>query len=216
MTPDFLLLAGTAIAIAVTHTILGPDHTIPFIAISRARAWSMRRTMLVTFICGIGHVLSSVVIGLGGLYMGAKLFRLTNLESVRGTIAGWLLLGFGLAYLVWGLRHAYKARNSVEALNGKPLDKSITPWVLFIIFAFGPCEPLIPLLMFPAAQASMSAVWLISGIFGICTIGTMMGIVAAATKGLSVFSRASMTRYSHALAGGAVTLCAAGMVFFGL
>jgi nickel/cobalt transporter (NicO) family protein len=70
-------------------------------------------------------------------------------------------------------------------------------------------------IMFPAAQASMSTVWMISGVFGVFTIGTMMTVVALATKGLGVFSRASFARFSHALAGDAVTVCAAGMVFLG-
>ena len=37
------------------------------------------------------------------------MLKLTQLESFRGDIAGWLLLGFGLAYMVWGLRHAVTA-----------------------------------------------------------------------------------------------------------
>ncbi|MBI5058855.1 hypothetical protein HZB60_03605 [candidate division KSB1 bacterium] len=216
MTADFLLLAATAATLGITHTILGPDHYIPFIAIGKARAWSSRRTLRVTLVCGVGHVLSSAAIGLGGLYLGTRLLRLTGLEAARGAIAGWLLLGFGLAYAVWGLRHAYKLRHSDERRNPETADRSIVPWVLFIIFAFGPCEPLIPLLMFPAAQASTGAVWLISGIFGICTVGTMVGIVAAALKGLSLFSHPRAARYSHALAGGAVTICAAGIVFIGM
>ena len=37
---------------------------------------------------------------------------------------------------------------------------SMTPWVLFTIFLFGPCEPLIPLLMYPAAKGNMWGVGL--------------------------------------------------------
>jgi hypothetical protein len=41
------LLLGAA-AIALTHTVLGPDHYLPFVALARARRWSVARTATVT------------------------------------------------------------------------------------------------------------------------------------------------------------------------
>ena len=59
-----LLLAGTAVTVGFIHTLIGPDHYVPFIVMGEARQWTIRKTMLITFICGVGHVLSSVVLGL--------------------------------------------------------------------------------------------------------------------------------------------------------
>jgi ABC-type nickel/cobalt efflux system permease component RcnA len=66
--------------------------------------------MAVSALCGLGHVLSSVVLGFLGVGLGLAVGHLEKVESTRGTIAAWLLIGFGLVYLVWGLRKAYRAK----------------------------------------------------------------------------------------------------------
>ncbi|HEX3724787.1 MAG TPA: hypothetical protein VHV08_01030, partial [Pirellulales bacterium] len=101
-------LALTAAFVGFFHTLTGPDHFLPFIAMSRSGAWSWTRTALVTTACGIGHVLSSVVLGFAGLAVGSAAGKLVHIEEWRGNIAGWLLLGFGLAYMIWGLRQAWR------------------------------------------------------------------------------------------------------------
>ena len=60
----------TAVSIAFFHTILGPDHYLPFIMMSWARKWSALKTSIITLLCGIGHIGSSVVLGLIGVAMG--------------------------------------------------------------------------------------------------------------------------------------------------
>jgi len=68
----------------------------------RAGGWTLRKTMLVTIACGIGHVASSVLLGLAGLALGTAVARLVDIEDFRGGTAGWLLFGIGLAYMMWG------------------------------------------------------------------------------------------------------------------
>ena len=108
MMSEFWILIGAAATLGFAHTVLGPDHYVPFIAIAKARNWSNRRALGITLVCGIGHVLSSVLIGAAGILFGIQLLKLEALEAVRGNIAGWLLFGFGLAYMIWGIRHALK------------------------------------------------------------------------------------------------------------
>jgi hypothetical protein len=69
--------------------MLGPDHYLPFIVMARARKWSLTRTTAVTVLCGIGHVLSSVVLGIIGIVLGISLNKLEALESFRGGFAAW-------------------------------------------------------------------------------------------------------------------------------
>ena len=103
-------LVGLAALIGFVHTITGPDHYVPFIAMSRVGRWSLARTILITLLCGLGHVLSSVAIGAAGIGLGVAVGGLEWLESTRGTLAGWFLLALGLAYLTWGIRHAVRNR----------------------------------------------------------------------------------------------------------
>ena len=83
----------------------------------------------------------------------------------------------------------------------------MTPWVLFIIFAFGPCEVLIPLLMYPAAEANYLAVLMVVVAFALATLVAMVGAVLVLLYGLEQIRLPSLHRYSHALAGLAILIC---------
>jgi len=236
MDRSLLVLLGTAATIGFVHTALGPDHYLPFIVLSKARGWTARKTALVTALCGVGHVLSSVVLGLIGIFIGVALLRLEIIESVRGDIAAWLLMAFGFAYFVWGVHRAIRNRSHEHShvhdggvahshLHGHTGEhthvhdaksRSVTPWILFLIFIFGPCEPLIPILMFPAARGSIFHVALVAGVFGLVTIGTMLTVVMASYYGLSRVRVKSMERYGHALAGFALFASGGAITFLGL
>lgn len=228
MSKELSILAVTAASIGFLHTLLGPDHYVPFIALARARRWSVARTAIITLLCGIGHVGSSVVLGLVGIAMGIAVSHLEVTESFRGNIAAWLLTGFGLAYLVWGIRRAYRNKphrhlhshdsgeshaheHTHDGAHAHPSEqpgrKNLTPWVLFLVFVFGPCEPLIPVLMYPAATESIWGVVLVAGLFSAVTIGTMLTLVLLASSGLMLLPTGRLERFSHALAGAAVLGC---------
>ncbi len=216
---DLQVLIITAVSIGFIHTLIGPDHYLPFILIGRARNWSLRFTTLVTVLCGLGHVLSSVVLGLVGVAIGVALGVLENVEAVRGDLASWLLIGVGLAYAAWGLRIGLRAAEHTHDHNHSEGHhhhihhhlgshahphgdvKSITPWALFIVFVLGPCEPLIPILMYPAAKQSWWDLLWVTTAFGIVTITTMTIIVIIISKGLVKLNFGRFERYIHALAG---------------
>jgi hypothetical protein len=95
-------------------------------------------------------------------------------------------------------------------------ENTLTPWVLFTVFALGPCEPLIPILMYPAARESYAVLFWVTFIFGSVTIATMLVIVVAAARGMHLIPIPALERYSHALAGGAICLCGIAIQFWGL
>lgn len=109
------LLSVTAVSLGFFHTLLGPDHYLPFIVLSEAKKWSTRKTMVITFLCGLGHVLSSVVLGLIGIIVGVSVNRLVEVESFRGNIAGWLFIAFGLVYMIISIRNLYKKRTHTHS-----------------------------------------------------------------------------------------------------
>ncbi len=237
MSPEITILVFSAAAIAFTHTILGPDHYLPFIAMAKARGWSVGKSLRITLLCGVGHLLGSVILGLVGIAIGAQLASLEWLESLRGNLAAWLLIGFGLAYTAWGLRQAARKRPHMHwhSHNGvthshvhthhdahahvhqeSASSKSLTPWVIFVIFVLGPCEPLIPLLMYPAARESLLGVLLVAGVFGLVTVATMLLTVAITLKGLEKVHVRPLERYTHAIAGATVLACGLAIVFLGI
>ena len=234
---EILILTGTAATLGFVHTLVGPDHYLPFIVISRARRWSLGKTLLISFFCGLGHVLSSVVLGLVGIALGIAVARLEGVETARGSLAAWLLIGFGFAYFVWGLwralkhkshshvhthpegeehEHAHIHQSDHYHLHGARAKSSLTPWILFTIFVFGPCEPLIPLVMYPAAKHNILGVVLVTAAFGLITIGTMLALIALSSWGLSFLRLGKLETYVHALAGAMIFLSGLGVQFLGL
>ena len=214
MSSEIVILAGAAAAIGFVHTVFGPDHYLPFIVLSKARQWSSVKTVMVTFLCGLGHVLSSVVLGFIGIALGIAVFKLEAIESFRGELAAWILIAFGFTYFVWGIHRAIRNRPHTHIHTSK--SGSLTPWILFTIFIFGPCEPLIPLVMYPAAKGNMMNVVIVASVFGLTTISTMLGIVLASSYGLAKLPLGKLEKYSHALAGLAILLCGGAIKFLGL
>ncbi|MEO2045242.1 MAG: hypothetical protein ABGX16_01550 [Pirellulales bacterium] len=85
MANDSIALVTTAIFIGFVHTILGPDHYLPFVAMSKARNWSIRYTLAITAVCGAGHVAASVVLGLAGLALGILFMQAESIQKLKTT-----------------------------------------------------------------------------------------------------------------------------------
>jgi len=134
MNQEILALSLTAASIGFFHTILGPDHYLPFVAMSQARGWSRLRTISLTIICGIGHVASSVVLGLLGAALGMAVSRLEAIESIRGDLAAWVLIAFGLVYFVWGIRRAIKKKCILIRIRILMIKKLISPPGFYLRF----------------------------------------------------------------------------------
>ncbi len=230
MDHELSLLLATAGSVGLIHALAGPDHYLPFIALAKARSWSMGKTARVTLLCGAGHVLGSLVVGGLGIALGWSLGGMEALQAVRGDLAAWLLLGFGLAYTAWGVRQAMRDRphrhwhthpdgtvhehtHVHRAEHGHPHEaaagRRITPWVLFLILVLGPCEALIPLLMVPAAQGSWSGVALVAAVFALATLAAMLAAVAVGSLGLARVDFQPAARHAHALAGLTMIACGA-------
>jgi nickel/cobalt exporter len=217
MEDNFLILAMTALSIGIFHTLTGPDHYVPFVAMSKTRSWSIRKTINIVIICGLGHVLSSVLIGFIGIVAGILLSHIEFVEGIRGNIAAWLLMLFGLSYVAWAVYRLLIRKGHHHHRELEKNDKrTMTFWILFTIFIFGPCEPLIPILMYPAAQNNYLEVMGIAGIFTLATVGTMIISVLLVLRGLSLVKMHILEKYQHILAGSAITLCGAGILFLGL
>lgn len=86
---------------------------------------------------------------------------------------------------------------------------------MFIVFLLGPCEPMIPLLYFPAAQSNWWGMLLLIAVYTFFTLGTMLLMVILGYYGVSFLKTEKMERYVHALGGLSLFICGAGMVFMG-
>lgn len=202
------VLVGTAVTIALMHTLAGPDHYLPFIVLGRAEKWSLKKILSWTALCGAGHVLSSILVGLVGILLGWNLNHLEWFEGVRGNIAVWALIFFGFIYMFWGIAKGLRGHDHTHEHNHDDPNMDRTQrrtfWALFTIFILGPCEPLIPMLMIPAAEHSISTILIVASVFSMVTISTMIGCVLLAYLGFELFEFKLIRRYVHAFSGLAI------------
>lgn len=209
-------LVAAAISIGSIHT-LAPDHWVPFAALARAQRWSARRTALVTAACGLGHVTGSVALGLLSVFLGVELLQHfgQRLESASGL----LLIGFGVAYAVWGLRRSARAHRHARGHDhGHPHDHghsppSLSPGALFLLFSADPCVAVIPL-MFASVPLGWPTTLSVIIAYEVATIGTMIALVLPARAAATVARGVWMDRHGDALAGAVVALV--GMAVLGL
>ena len=205
----------TAFLTAVIHTITGPDHYLPFIAIAKSRDYSLKKTLLWTFVCGLGHIGSALLIALGFIYLSHFLTdtQFAWIEDNRSDLAAYALIGLGGAYILWALRHRWLHKHGRAHHHGHTAhggeeikDKNITVWVVFIIFVLGPCEALLPILT-ASSVMGISAVVSSTVIFSVATIATMLVAVTLGYLGLEALRFKKIEAYAHELAGATIMAC---------
>jgi ABC-type nickel/cobalt efflux system permease component RcnA len=165
----------------------------------------------------------SVLLGLLALMFGAHLFQSLGEQMV--SVAGLLLIGFGLAYGIWGLRGALAAR--LHGHHAHPHDHDdhhghtdhhchhhhrhdhydhvhdasrVTTWSLFLIYCADPCVAVIPIL-FAAAPLSAAETIALVVAYEIATVGAMVTLVTLAHSGAQMFKGNWIQRYGDSAAG---------------
>jgi len=237
MSDGILLLVTTTAGVALAHTLLGPDHYLPFIAMVRARQWTRAKALRITLLCGLGHIAASLGLGFVGIGVGVTMAQWTVLEGLRGSVAAWVLILFGLGYGAWGLRralrrvphshwhahadgsfHQHEHRHEDAHVHVHELGRAgaVSAWAIFAVFILGPCEPLIPLLLAPAAAGSPGHAAVVASVFTVVTLASMLGIVGIATAGVVRAPALPGARFGHAFAGAIVCCCGVAMQFGGL
>jgi nickel/cobalt exporter len=114
-----LALLTAAFVLAVSHTI-SPDHWFPFVMVGRARKWGAPRILALAALAGIGHVGTSVAIGLISVLAekGSSKTIAMFLESATPV----LLMVFGFGYALYAV-HRYRVGRHRHA-HGIPLIKA--------------------------------------------------------------------------------------------
>jgi len=207
-----MALVAAAVSVGSIHT-LAPDHWLPFAALARAQHWSARRTALVTAACGLGHVTGSVALGLLSVLLGVELLERfgRHLESASGL----LLVGFGVAYAVWGLRRSAHAHRHHHGHRHGPAPSALSPWTLFLVFSADPCVAVIPLI-FAAAPLGWATTLAVIVAYEVATIGTMVALVLPTRVAATAADGVWIDRHGDALAGAVVALVGMAVVGLGI
>lgn len=107
-------LLGITFLVAATHTI-SPDHWFGFVMLGRAKKWGLGKTLAVASIAGIGHVGTSVILGLIGVWVGATLAQ--SFASVVEAATGWALIVFGFVFAIYSWLKGGHSHHGIPIVN---------------------------------------------------------------------------------------------------
>lgn len=193
-----ITLLFAAVTVGSLHA-LAPDHWVPFSVLGRARGWSAGRTVRLTLLCGLGHVSVSAAFGIAALILGAH--AVTALGSTLQSNAALLLIGFGLAYMVWGLWRSFSNRLT----HPHPHDRKLTEWSLFLFFCADPCVALIPMII-AASTRGWGAIAAVIVVYELAMFVTMVSLVMTTHAGAQAIRLPWLDRFGDAVAGALIVI----------
>jgi len=212
-------IVSTTIATAAVHTLI-PDHWLPFVLVARAERWGVRHTIWLTTLSGLLHVAVSVAIAVALVFAGRRAeSALEWVEASGEALSGWLLVLFGLAYMLWfllrgGHVHSFGMHPHHEpaAASGKERPPAfLSGYALAFVVGFNPCVLVVPL-AWQAAEISWGALGAVVTAFALTTMTTMVGVTWLGLRGTARLDRPFLARYGEAVSGGLIALTGAAIL----
>ena len=159
------LITGSLI-LSVLHALI-PNHWLPVLAISKKENWTLSQTTSVTFISGLAHALSTVLIGVIIGIVGVKLS--STIKPFMHYAAPAVLIGIGLFYIYQHHRHRH------FHLHAQPVVKTKRKAIITLAIAmfFSPCFEIEAYFLL----ASTHGWWMILLLASLYTIVTVSGMV---------------------------------------
>lgn len=223
-------LLAAAAGVAFGHAIL-PDHWVPLAVLGRTRRYPLGRVARLASLAGIGHVLTSVLLGAVIIVVGLQ-FEST-IQNAQDTIIGLVLIATGIGFVVLhisgrghGHGHAHDhdhAHGQDDAHDSGDHDRaghrhdrggSLAAVIVPFGAAASPDLTILPVFLAASTAGVVTAVSSLA-IFGMVTIGTIVGLtVSAARSGYEVHGE-WLERWGNALTA-VVLILIGGLVFAGV
>lgn len=206
MNPILQVLIGS-ILLSLVHASI-PNHWLPLVAIGRVEKWDLNETLLVTFITGIAHTISTIIIGIIVGIIGYQLSE--TYHFVTHIIAPLVLIILGLFYFYQDYQHSkIKTKHehshiNVDDLVKKKKTKKAIVTSLSIAMFFSPCIE-VEIYYFTAARIGWLGIAIVSITYFFITVLGMMILVYLATKGIEKF-RISFFEHREKLISGIILL----------
>lgn len=163
--------------ISVLHALI-PNHWLPVLAIGKKEGWSLAETSRITFIAGIAHVISTVIIGLLLGLIGSELTE--HIEHFTHIIGPSVLILIGLYFL----RQHYKHHHfHLEKKKIEKKSKSAIVLALVIAMFLSPCMEIEAYFLL-AGSKGWQALAAIAAMYSIITIAGMLIWIRIVYKGL--------------------------------
>ena len=186
--------------------------------------------MTLAGVAALLHVLVSMAVGFLGILLGTEGARgiADRVGQSLESLAGLLLVVFGLVYGIWAHRREARAHRAGHERGSDGLallehghvhahghmlerlfQKVVSGGSLVVIIGISPCALLVPILFAASAHSRVALIG--SGIgFAVCTIGTMVGVTLFATRSMRRFDLPFFTRDGDLVSG--MLIAAAGLL----
>jgi nickel/cobalt transporter (NicO) family protein len=173
-----------SLLLSLIHALI-PHHWIPIIAISKTEKWTNKEAVFATFITGLSHMISTIVIGIIVGFVGIKLFE--KYSAITSIVAPTILLVIGIAYLVLDFRaghhhHHHFDMDDEKLKNRKSKTAIITS--LSIAMFLTPCVE-IEAYYFQAANFGWAGIFTVSAVYLIMTLVFMSSLVYVGLNGVN-------------------------------
>lgn len=205
-THEALILIAAVFAVGVLHTIV-PDHWMPITLLARQRGWTRLQTARAAFGAGLGHTISTLVIGVLVWAAGAVFAaRFGNVLSILSSVA---LIGFGL----WIAIGAWRELREDDAAHGHADEHARgggSRTALMLILGSSPMVEGIPA-FFAAAKYGAGLLAVMSAVFAAATIATYVLLCTLSSAALRRLHLGPLERYGEVLSG--ILIAIVGFVF---
>lgn len=172
----FNIITGSLL-ISLLHAVI-PNHWLPVLAIGKKEGWSLAETSRITFIAGLAHVISTIVIGLLLGLIGSELSA--HIEDFTKIIAPSILILMGLYFLRQHYRHHHFHIDKKEV--ERKSKKSIILALVIAMF-LSPCMEIEAYFLL-AGSKGWYVLAAIAAMYSIITITGMLIWIRIVYKGL--------------------------------
>lgn len=183
-----LLVAAAGVGFG--HAIL-PDHWVPLAVLGRTRRYPLSRVARLSALAGVAHVLVSIILGAVIIAIGLQ-FR-SSIQHAQDTIIGWILIATGVGFAILELtghrnthdhepddnHHDGQDHLHVGSRRGM---RSLAAVMVPFGAAASPDLTILPVFLAAATTGVATAVGSLL-VFAAVTIGTIVGLTLAATRG---------------------------------
>ena len=197
------MIAGSLV-LSILHALI-PNHWLPVLAISRKENWSIGQTTSVTFITGLSHALSTVLIGVVIGVVGVTLAE--HIESFAHLVAPLILILLGLFYVYQHHRHKHFHLHP----QPKSISKRRVVVGLVVAMFFSPCFEIEAYFLIAGAHG-WGQVTLLAVLYTVVTVTGMVVWVRLAYKGLFKLNWHALEHNAGIITG--VTLIVTGLASF--
>lgn len=170
------LLIGSLL-ISLLHAVI-PNHWLPVLAIGKKEGWSLAETTRITFIAGMAHVISTVVIGLLLALIGSELTE--HIEDFTKIIGPSILILIGLYFV---RQHYTHHHFHLEKKQIEKKKKGAIIVALVIAMFLSPCMEIEAYFLL-AGSKGWYFLAMIAALYAIITIAGMLVWIRIAYKGL--------------------------------